>query len=188
MGHSLSSVLALQTWNLLPKSVFGFNTPYLRHAGRLIWACVIFFIGCGIVFYLTTKPKPRHKPTWAQTIFGAVLTWVLLILGYGTIPHEWLQFGAAYLNFGTDTFFIRKNQAGSHIPPFFVTRQDVIHFIVIGIYAFVLTLNVYLFVRWQKRPEPEPLEEGAAVTPGESRLRRRLRRNSAFGRPVTVNE
>ncbi len=188
MGQALSSVLALHTWNLLPKSVFTFNTPYLRPAGRLIWACVLFFIGIGIVGFLCTKPKPARKATWAETILGAVFVWVLLILGYGTIPHEWLQFAAAYLNFGTDTFALHKNQIANHLPPFDVTRQVMAHIVVVGIYGFMLTTNVKLFAMWQKRPVAEPAEDGAPATPSAGWLRRRLRRTSAFGRPVTVDE
>jgi hypothetical protein len=187
MGHVLSSVLALHVWKVLPKTLFGFHVPWLRAGGRLFWALVMFFAGIAIAGYLTTKPKPRERATWAQSIFGAILVWVLLILGYGTIPHEWLQFAGSYLNFGTDTFFLHKSQLGGVIP-FDINRQTIAHVVATGIYGFVLTTNVALFARWQKRPEPAPLEEGADAAPTQGWLRRRARRTSAFGRPVTVNE
>ena len=106
MGHGLPSVLAEHTPNLLPKSLFGIHMHWLRPMGRLFWASVLFLIGLAIVGYLCNKPKRARKATWAESIVGALLVWVLLILGYGTIPHEWLQFAASYLNFGTDTFLL----------------------------------------------------------------------------------
>jgi hypothetical protein len=192
MSHLVGSVLGwTHTPNFLPKTIFGYGVTWMRHAGRLIWASILYLTGLGIAFYLTTKPKPVEPATWAKTIFGAILVWVMLILGYGTVPHEWLQFGASYLNFGTDTFFLRKHQIGA-FPPFDVTRQVVVHVVVVGIYAFSLTMNIWLFARWQKRPIAQPAAEGegeaSEVEPSGSWLRRRLRRTSAYGRPVTVNE
>jgi hypothetical protein len=186
--HVLSSVLAEHSPNLLPKSIFGLNMHWLRPMGRLFWATVIFVIGLLIVGYLCTRPKRARQATWAESVMGAVLVWVMLILGYGTIPHEWLQFAASYLNFGTDTFFLRKSQLGGAVP-FDITRQVVAHVVVVMIYGFVLTTNVALFVKWQKRPVRTEEQEAAVTTSGPgSWLRRRLRRTSAYGRPVTVNE
>jgi hypothetical protein len=53
------------------------------------------------------KPKRAEPSTWAQTILGAMGLWAMMALGYGTIPHEWLTFGGAYLNFNTATYVMR---------------------------------------------------------------------------------
>ncbi len=100
------SMLALHIPNVLPKTVpwidYGANgkgfyinhhSQWVRHAGRMIWATLIFAIGIGIGFWLTRKPKRAEPATWAQTILGAMLVWGMMALGYGTIPHEWLTFG-----------------------------------------------------------------------------------------------
>ena len=64
-------------------------------------------------------------------------------------------------------------------------------------YVVVLVINVYLFAAWQKRKVAEPVTvaEGEAATPPPeagggpfSRLRRRDKRVSAYGRPVTTSE
>jgi hypothetical protein len=191
MAHTLFNVLGLEVPNLLPT-----YPGWARPAGRLIWSTVIFVIGLAIAGYLTTKPKRPEPRTWAEVTVGAMLVWVMLIIGYGTLPHEWLQFSASYLNWGTDTFALRANS----IIPTDVNRQAISHIGAVLIYGFVLTTNVALFVRWQKRPiaEAEPAAasdageggEGEVVTDAStgSWLRRRLRRTSAYGRPVTVNE
>jgi hypothetical protein len=190
MTNALPHVLGLNTPNLIPQSILTINIDWARPAGRLIWSSLIFLIGLAIVGFLTTRPKPAEPATWAKTIVGAMLTWVLLILGYGTIPHEWLNFASGYLNFGTDTFLLRQNS----VVPFDITRQVVSHVIVVGIYGFVLTTNVALFARWQKRPvataAPEGDGEGESIETGGIKrwMRRRQRGTSAYGRPVTVSE
>jgi hypothetical protein len=162
----------------------------VRPAGRLIWSTLLFTIGIVIAFIWTTKPKPAEPATWSKTIVGAMAVWVMMTLGYGTIPHEWLTFGTSYLNFNTATFVMRKNS----IIHFDIDRAAVIDIGGTVIYGIVLVLQVWLFVRWQKRPTIEAAAAKAAEADGEepgggplARLRRRReKRVSAYGRPVTT--
>jgi hypothetical protein len=181
------NLLAVHVPNLLPKTVFGSQFP--RHAGRLIWATLLFTIGLIIGFIVMRRPKKSDEPaTWAATFLGALGVWAMFALGYGVIPHEWLNFGASYLNFDTSSFLLHRNS----VIPFDITRDKFVDFGAVVIYVVVLTLNVFFFVAWQKRKvvEPEPEAEGAAPTTGGgvfSRLRRE-KRTSAYGRPVTTSE
>ena len=203
MPHIDVSMLALHIPNVLPKTVpwpnygpggKGFyindNSHWVRPAGRLIWATLIFAIGIVIAYRMTKKPKRAEPATWAQTILGAMAVWGMMALGYGTIPHEWLTFGGAYLNFNTATFVMRQNR----FIHFDITRSVVIDIGTTVIYGIVLVLQVWLFVRWQKRPVLEPAAEGdlseAEPTGGgplARLLRRREKRVSAYGRPVTTS-
>jgi hypothetical protein len=194
------SLLASQVPNLFPKSVpwldfarhHGFyinhHSTWVRHAGRLIIWSTLFIIGLVIAFVWTKKPKPAEPATWTLTILGAMGVWVMMALGYGTIPHEFITFGTSYLNFNTATFMLKKNT----FLTFDITRSVAVDVGVSIIYGIVLTLQVWLFVRWQKRPAYEPDTEAAAtdVESGGgplSRLRRRReKRTSAYGRPVTT--
>jgi hypothetical protein len=195
------SMLALHVPNVLPKSVpwidfarhkgiyINHHSEWPRHAGRLIWATVIFVIGLAIADRMTKKPKPAEPSTWAQTILGAMGVWGMMALGYGTIPHEWLTFGNSYLNFNTATFLMQKNR----FIHFDITRSVVIDAGVTVIYALVVVLQVWMFVRWQKRPVLEPADETVEVEPKDIGpmariLRRRAKRVSAYGRPVTTSE
>jgi hypothetical protein len=196
------SMLALHIPNVLPKTVpwidygpggkgfyINHHSTWVRPAGRLIWSSLIFAIGIVIAFRLTKKPKRAEPATWAQTILGAMCVWAMMALGYGTIPHEWLTFGTAYLNFNTATFVMRQNR----FIHFDITRSVVIDIGTTVIYGMVLVLQVWLTVRWQKRPALEPAAEGEATEPVEPGplarlLRRREKRVSAYGRPVTTSE
>jgi hypothetical protein len=196
------SMLALHIPNVLPKTVpwidygpggkgfyINHHSMWVRPAGRMIWATLIFAIGIVIAVRLTKKPKRAEPATWAQTILGAMCVWAMMALGYGTIPHEWLTFGTAYLNFNTATFVMRQNR----FIHFDITRSVVIDIGTTVIYGMVLVLQVWLVVKWQKRPALEPAAAGEP-TDAESTeggplarlLRRRAKRVSAYGRPVTT--
>ena len=119
---------------------------------------------------------------------GAVV-WAMMAMGYGTIPHEWLTFSNSYLNFNTATFLMHKNR----FIHFDITRSVVGDVGVSVIYGLVLTLQVIMFARWQKRPVADLAEDGVAETdtaegggPLARLLRRRQKRVSAYGRPVTT--
>ena len=195
------SMLAVHVPNVLPKTVpwidfarhkgiyINHHSTWVRSAGRLIWASVIFAIGCGIAFRLTKKPKPAEPSTWAQTILGAMFVWAMMALGYGTIPHEWATFGTSYLNFSSANFLMHKNR----LIHFDITRSAVIDIGVTVIYGIAVVIQVWLFVRWQKRPAHDA-EQAAATESGGAEsggplsrlLRRREKRVSAYGRPVTT--
>jgi hypothetical protein len=197
------SMLALHVPNVLPKTVpwidfarhkgiyINHHSQWVRHAGRMIWATLIFVIGLLIAYRMTKKPKPAEPSTWAQTILGAMGVWGMMALGYGTIPHEWLTFGNSYLNFNTATYLMQKNR----FIHFDITRSVVIDVGTTVIYGLVVTLQVFLFVRWQKRPvlEAGAEDETVEVEPGGGSpiariLHRRAKRVSAYGRPVTTSE
>ena len=200
------SMLALHVPNVLPKTVpwidfarhkgvyINHHSQWVRHAGRMIWATLLFAIGIGIAYRMTKKPKPAEPATWAQTILGALVVWAMMALGYGSIPHEWLTFGNSYLNFNTATYVMQKNR----FIHFDITRSVVIDVGTTVIYGMVLVLQVWLFARWQKRPVLETATAGETADdqtagtdsgrggPLARLLRRREKRVSAYGRPVTT--
>jgi hypothetical protein len=184
-------LLALHVPNALPESVFGIDTPYLRPAGRLIWSSVILFAGIAIVFVLTRLPKKSDEPaTWAQCILGAMFVFFMMTLAYGTVPHEWLNFAGSYLNFSKATYVVREGQLPGNMPPFDIPKAAFVDAVAAGMYIVFLGLNVYLFAAWQKRKVAEPASEEAVDATAEpagrfARLRRREKRVSAYGRPVT---
>jgi fumarate reductase subunit D len=203
------NLLALHVPNALPRSVpwielhnWHFkvvHSQWPRHAGRLIWASLLLLVGLVIAFVLVRRPKTSTEPaTWAQSIVGALLVWVMMVLAYGTIPHEWLNFGNAYLNFNKATFVARHDQLASHIPPFDITRAVIVDGVAALMYVVFIGVQIYLFSAWQKRKVAEPAAVAVAEGDGEvppppsgpfARFRRRREvRVSAYGRPVTTSE
>lgn len=186
-------LLAVHIPNLMPRTFLTLHVPWLRKAARLIYASVLWLIGCTAVALIIRTPKPAEPKTWAQTMLGALFVWFMFALGYGVIPHEWLTFGNSYLNFDSASFILHKNR----ILPFAITRDKAVDVGAVLIYAIVLTTNVKLFAAWQKRTVREPAAEGAEISePGSSPITggsifsrlRREKRTSAYNRPVTTSE
>ncbi len=188
------NLLAVHIPNPLPRTILSFDVPWLRKSGRLLWSTVLFVVGLGGAAFIMRRPKRSNEPaTWVQSMTGAMYVWVMFALGYGVIPHEWLTFGNSYLNFDSSSYAMHKNR----IIHFDITRDKIIEAGAAGIYIVVLAVNVYFFAAWQKRKVTEPATEAEAeemestpITGGGpfSRLRRREKRVSAFGRPVTTSE
>lgn len=154
--------------NLLPDWM-----PWIHPAGRLIWFSVVTVVGLLVVFALMRRPKPDEPPTWAQCIAGAVGVFALMTLGYAVIPHEWITFSDAYLQWDTsrllvDTYAVK------------VDYQALRDIIATGIYGVVFGLNLFLFVKWQQRPTQADLA-AAAETAGEEAP---VTGTSRFGRPL----
>ncbi len=171
----MQHLLGLEIPNFLP-DVFG-----LRAAGRLIWTTLLFVAMMVPVFALLRRPKSKHKTTWAQAMGGAVYVWALLVLAYGSIPHEWLTFANGHLKWDESHFILTS---GQEIGPFRwlnfeVDKRAIADTVASVLYIVFLGLNISLFAKWQKRPDA-PVDDTAAS--GEDKVTG----TSAFGRPVSA--
>jgi hypothetical protein len=158
--------------------------PWMRPAGRLIWAVALLIIGLGIAFALFKRPKPDRPATWSECMAGAVGVFALMTLGYAVIPSEWITFSDKYLQWDTTHFVFQSHQQMLFLPvnwPFSMNKQAVRDIIVVGIYAVLFGLNLVLFAQWQKRGKEEVAV--AEEKPRVSRFGRPLRRKQ----PVTVS-
>jgi hypothetical protein len=196
VSNITSSVLGLNIPNFLPESILTFNVGWVHPAGRLIWASIALFVGLVIIVALLRRPKSPEPATWAASIGGALLVWVMMTLAYAIIPHEWIIFANSYLQWGKDKFFLEQDQIATNLPPFSVARYVLSDMIAAGFYVVFGVVNVFLFAQWQKRKVAEPVvaaesDEGTPADPLTgpfSRLRRRASRTSAYGRPVTTGD
>ena len=152
--------------------------PWMRPAGRLIWACVLMAIGLGIAFYLYKRPKPDRPATWSECMAGAVGVFALMTLAYAVIPHEWITFSDKYLQWDTTKFVFRSNQDIFFLPvhwPFTMDKKAVRDIIVVVIYLVFFGLNLMLFVGLAEAAatsrQPRPADK-----PRTSRFGRPLRR------------
>jgi hypothetical protein len=159
--------------------------PWMRPAGRLIWGVALLVIGLVIVLILMRRPKPDRPATWSECLAGAVGVFGLMTLGFAVVPHEWITFSDKYLQWGTSKFLVHSGQDVLFFKfPFDITYKAISDIIVVGIYAVVFGLALFLFVAWQKRGEEKeaPVEEA----PKKSRFGRPLRRRSAAPEPATA--
>lgn len=154
--------------------------PWMRPAGRLIWAVALLLIGLAIVFILMRRPKPDRPATWSECMAGAVGVFALMTLGYAVVPHEWITFSDKYLQWDTTKFVFRSGQDVFNLGivnwPFNMDKKAVRDILVTGIYVVVFGLNLYLFAAWQKRGQAT--DEAVEAKPKTSRFGRPLRRRA----------
>jgi hypothetical protein len=144
----------------------------------IVWLGIFVFLAHTFMMIASRKPRDPDVPaTWAECIAGAVAVFALMALGYAIIPHEWLTFANAQLEWGDSSKFVFTSRMDilGFIPihyPFSLDYPAVRDIVVTMIYVVVLGLNIFLFSKWQKRNEV-PAE--AAEEPV---------RRSRFGRPL----
>jgi hypothetical protein len=164
----MANVLA----NLMP------NWHFFRPAGRLIWAVLLLIVLITPVLVMVRRPKSDKPATWAQAVGGSVYVFALFLLCYAVIPHEWITFSDAYLQWGTDKYVIKSTTAIPFMTswnwPLSINMQAVRDVIVVGIYLVFFSLNIALFVLWQDRKTKTEDEDEKPVVVGRSR----------FGRPL----
>ena len=157
--------------------------PWMRPAGRLLWAVGLLVIGLIIVAILMRRPKPDRPATWAECMAGAVGLFAMMTLAYAIIPHEWITFADKYLQWGTTKFVVRSGQEVLFLKfPFDINMKAISDIIATGIYVVMVGLNLFLIVAWQKRGQEK--DEPAEAAPKTSRFGRPLRRRAP--EPATV--
>jgi hypothetical protein len=177
----MNSVLGLETPKILP-DVLG-----LPAAGRLIWTTLLFIAMLTPVVIAVRRPKLKQKATWAQAMGGAIFVWALMILAYGSIPHEWLQYASSYHKWDESHFLVRSGQelfGPFHWLNLSVDKRAIADAVASVIYLVMLGMNIYLFAAWQKRPEAK--DDATTTTTTTTTATDKVVGTSAFGRPVTA--
>jgi hypothetical protein len=136
--------------------------------------------GHTLLMVASREPRdPERQATWAECFLGAVGVFALFILGYAIVPHEWLTFANAQLEWGDSSKFVWTNSDqifGIIDFPFnfdFPALRDII---VSGIYVTVLGANLILWTMWQRRFEVKAPAEAETAPARRSRFGRPLRR------------
>ena len=121
---------------------------------------------------------PEEPATWAECFAGAVGVFALMALGYAIVPHEFLTFANANLEWGDSSKFVVQSghQVFGFLPvdwPFSFDYPALRDVGVTIIYVVLLGLNLKVFVMWQNR------HQVATATDDDAPPKR-----SRFGRPL----
>jgi hypothetical protein len=146
---------------------------FTKEPGRFYISLVVTAIGFAIFFALLRRPKSDKPVTWAQAMLGAVGVFAMFLLGYGTVPHEWLTWGDSSLGLREDKILIKTY-------PISVSGRALRDSVAALIYIVFLGVNVVLWMKWQKRGQAKP-KAVAPATPEPAGT-------SAFSRPVTKKD
>jgi hypothetical protein len=148
-------------------------------ATRLGFAVLLALIVLSIFGFMLTRPRRDVEATWAGSMAFAIFVFACMILGYGVIPHEWLTFADSIMLWDDDHFVWHHGDLGGLL--FFdFTKRALRDVVVVMIYVVILTTNVMIMSRWQKRPKAGARPEVVAVEPTA-----RPAGISRFGRPLS---
>jgi hypothetical protein len=159
--------------------VLGKFVPSLQRT--IVLATMAAVVAHVFMLVISRTPRdPERRATWSECLAGAVGVFALFALGYAIVPHEWLTFANAKLQWGDSSKFVWKSDQNilGLLPvhyPFnfdFPAMRDIA---VTLIYVVLLGLNLKLWVMWQHRLEVKAEPEGTETAPA---------RRSRFGRPL----
>ena len=121
-------------------------------------------MGLGVAY--GKRRKPGAPMSWGQAMAGSAYVFLVLFLAYGVVPHQWLVHVQNGLGWRADKIVYGPGGIlRSHVNcqatatggqncgffPFDINYLQVGDAIVGGIYVFFLSMQVYMFVWWQKR-------------------------------------
>ncbi|MEX2256910.1 MAG: hypothetical protein WEC34_15860 [Acidimicrobiia bacterium] len=155
--------------------VLGTLIPDLQRT--IILLGMLAVVAHALLMVASRRPRDPDEPaTWAECIAGAVGVFALMTLAYAIVPHEWLTFANADLEWGDSSKFVfQSNQEILGFVPInypfsldFPALRDIVVSLIYGVF---LVGNVKLFSLWQARNE----------VPAESA---EPEKTSRFGRPL----
>lgn len=155
--------------------VEGQQFPFVNVAFAASW--IISLASLIPVFWLM-KRRPADAPTtWGEAMIGSTYVFFVLFWIYGTVPHQWLTYAEAELNWRSDIFLIGWRTPWDSSQgilewalPFDLSYATLKDLIAVTIYGIGLVANVAVFVMWQKRGDTIAVPE--------------LETQSRYGRPL----
>ena len=141
---------------------------------------IILILGVAICMYVGAR-RPIGTPlTWGEALVAGSFTFGLMLLAYGIVPHQWLNFADNELLWRPDKLLVgissggvvwgndAKNLGGTG--RVLINYQAIRDIIATVIYVIALGGQMYLWSVWQKRGRKKPGDVEEA--------------RSRFGRPV----
>ena len=112
-----------------------------------------------VAMTLAVIPLAKRRPigtslSWGQAMAAAVYAFFVMFLAYGVVPHQWLTHAGNELNWRADRFVVGPKIGSKHLVkylPFNITRQAVGDIVAATIYIVFFSLQIYVWVWWQKR-------------------------------------
>ncbi len=122
---------------------------------------VILLLGVGICLYVGAR-RPLGTPlTWGEAFVAATFGFALMVLAYGVIPHQWLDFADNELLWRPDRLLLGLSTSGIKIGDaaktmggsgrILVSYQALRDMVAAGLYIVFLGGQMALWSMWQKR-------------------------------------
>ncbi len=143
-----------------------------------ISSLVILFAGIALCLAIGRR-RPLGTPvTWGEAFVGGTFVFALMIVAYGVVPHQWLDYADNELLWRPDKILLGVSSAGVEVGDaakrmggagrILVSYQAVRDVVAAVLYIIFLGAQMVLWSKWQKRGRTKP----------------ELEPTSRFGRPV----
>jgi hypothetical protein len=142
-------------------------------------ALAVTVLGTALIFLYGARRPVGQPITWAEGMLGAVYVYGLMILAYGILPNQWLQWTSNELNWRPDAIGIptgplpfKGHTLFADGITFFgrgqllVSKETVRDIVAALIYVVVLGANIALWAVWQKRGKKKDVPAIATSTYG----------------------
>jgi hypothetical protein len=120
-------------------------------------ALIFALAGDAAVILYGKRRKPGRLLTWGEAMAASVFAFILMMLWYGIVPHQWITLADTEWKWRSDRvlFGIGNIFEPNRFIPFTITYQALRDLIVLAIYGAGLTLHVFHWVHWQNRSKPK---------------------------------
>ena len=144
---------------------------------RLVISSVLALLVVAWLFYMCTRPKSPKPLTWAKAMLGAVGSFAAMILVYGVVPDEWMQFADSQWNWSQSRTF-------EEIGPITINYRALKDTVAVLIYVFFFAIQITVGILWQKRKPASEVARAATAEEPETKAPRPAGM-SRFGRPLS---
>ena len=145
-----------------------------------ISSTIILILGVAICLYVGRRRPIGTPVTWGEAVVAASFVFGLMLLAYGIVPHQWLNYADNELLWRPDKLLVGISSGGvvwgneakdlGGTGRIIINYQAIRDIVATLIYVVALGGHVYLWSVWQKRGRKKPGDVEAA--------------RSRFGRPV----
>ena len=143
-----------------------------------VTSLIILFIGVGVCLYFGRR-RPLGTPlTWGEAFVAATVGFGLMVVAYGVVPHQWLDFADNELLWRPDRILLALSADGITFGDaattlaargrILISYQTVRDIIAATLYIVFLAVQMFMWAGWQRRGRAK-----AGVEP-----------TSRFGRPL----
>ena len=147
----------------------------------LVVSILMLVVGIAICIAVGRRRPVGTPVTWGEAFVAATFVFALMLLAYGVIPHQWLEFSDSELLWRSDKLLLAVSSDGitwgqeaktaGGTGRIIINYQAVRDIIAAGFYIVFLGLQIALWSKWQTRDRVTEDSSAGEVT-------------SRFGRPI----
>ena len=112
----------------------------------------------GVILAYGKRRQVGQPLSWGEAMAASVFAFLVMMLWYGVIPHQWITLADTEWGWRADRIFHGPGDLFEphRFVPFTITYVVLRDFIVLAIYGAGLTLHVFHWVQWQNRGKAKP--------------------------------